>query len=276
MPLSVEDFFEDILGKAQFGLGIDTETLAQKAGVEKSQVQRLRKGDLDEDALLKVAPLLNLHPESLLASAKKTWYPQQPNLPEITTFSSHYGDMIVNAYLYQAPGTSQAVLFDTGTDATTILNHIQQNDLTLEGICLTHSHPDHIAELQTILKATNQPPAWIHQDEQVPGATPISENWSFMLTQGCNILARKTNGHSPAGITYLIEHSSRSHPIAVVGDAMFAGSMGGGRFNYEQALSTNRSQILTLPDDTPILPGHGPISTVGQEKAHNPFFPEFK
>ena len=276
MALGIEDFFEDILGKAQYGLGIDTETLAEKSGVERSIIQKLRKGEFDEEALLKVAPHLNLHPESLLESARKSWYPDQPEINELTTFSSHYGDMVVNAYLYQAPETNLAVLFDTGTDAGPILKHIQENNLQLEGICLTHAHPDHIAELQTVLKKTNQPPAWIHQEELVDGATPISENWSFMLTRGCNILARKTNGHSPAGLTYLIEHSSRTCPIAIVGDAIFAGSMGGGRFDYNQALSTNRSHILTLPDDTPICPGHGPISTVGQEKAHNPFFPEFK
>ena len=276
MPLSIEDFFEDILGKAQYGLRIDTETLAQKAGVERSTVQQLRKGVLDEAALLKVAPILNLHPESLLESAQKSWYPEQPEVPGLTTFSSSYEDMIVNAYLYQPPGTSLAVLFDTGTDAAPILKHIQDNDLQLEGICLTHSHPDHIAELATIQKATNSPPTWIHSNELVEGATPISENWSFMLSQGCNIVARKTNGHSPAGLTYLIKHSRLPTPIAIVGDAMFAGSMGGGRFDYDQALSTNRTEILTLPDDTPICPGHGPLSTVGQEKAHNPFFPEFK
>jgi hydroxyacylglutathione hydrolase len=276
MALGIEDFFEDILGKAQYGLGIDTETLAEKSGVEKSRIQKLRKGELDENALLKVAPHLNLHPESLLESARKSWYPDQPDLPEITTFSSHYGDMVVNAYLYQAPGTNLCVLFDTGTDASPILKHLRKKNLQLEGICLTHSHPDHIAELQTIRKQTNQPPAWIHLEELVDGATPISENWSFMLSQGCTISARKTNGHSQAGLTYLIEHPHRSFPIAIVGDAMFAGSMGGGRFDYNQALATNRSQILTLPDDTPICPGHGPISTVGQEKAHNPFFPEFK
>ncbi len=65
-------------------------------------------------------------------------------------------------------------------------------------------------------------------------------------------------------------------PIAVVGDAMFAGSMGGGMVSFSEALKNNREKILTLSDQTVLCPGHGPLTTVGQEKVHNPFFPEFK
>ena len=65
-------------------------------------------------------------------------------------------------------------------------------------------------------------------------------------------------------------------PVAIVGDALFAGSMGGGMVSYEDALQNNREKILTLSDDTVLCPGHGPLSTVSQEKSHNPFFPEFK
>ena len=64
-------------------------------------------------------------------------------------------------------------------------------------------------------------------------------------------------------------------PIAIVGDAIFAGSMGGGMISYEDALRTNREKIMTLPDDTVLCPGHGPLTTVGREKKNNPFFPEF-
>ena len=63
--------------------------------------------------------------------------------------------------------------------------------------------------------------------------------------------------------------------IAIVGDAIFAGSMGGGMVSYEDALMTNREKIMTLPDETILCPGHGPITTVGEEKKYNPFFPEF-
>jgi glyoxylase-like metal-dependent hydrolase (beta-lactamase superfamily II) len=64
--------------------------------------------------------------------------------------------------------------------------------------------------------------------------------------------------------------------VAVVGDALFAGSMGGGMVSYEEALRTNRAGIFTLADETIVGPGHGPLTTVGEEKLHNPFFPEYQ
>jgi len=63
--------------------------------------------------------------------------------------------------------------------------------------------------------------------------------------------------------------------IAIVGDAIFAGSMGGGMISYQDALRTNREKIMTLPDDSILCSGHGPMTTVGEEKKNNPFFPEY-
>ena len=65
-------------------------------------------------------------------------------------------------------------------------------------------------------------------------------------------------------------------PVAMVGDAIFAGSMGGGMISYENALQTNREKILSLSNETIICPGHGPMTTVIEEKKNNPFFPEFR
>jgi len=81
---------------------------------------------------------------------------------------------------------------------------------------------------------------------------------------------RLTWGHSPGGMTYVV--IGLAHPIAIVGDSLFAGSMGGGNVSYHDALRNNLEKILTLSDDTIICPGHGPMTTVGEEKAHNPFF----
>jgi glyoxylase-like metal-dependent hydrolase (beta-lactamase superfamily II) len=64
-----------------------------------------------------------------------------------------------------------------------------------------------------------------------------------------------------------------ARPVAIVGDAIFAGSMGGGGISYADALRTNREEILSLSDDTIVCPGHGPMTTVGEEKRNNPFFP---
>ena len=61
-------------------------------------------------------------------------------------------------------------------------------------------------------------------------------------------------------------------PVAIVGDSLFAGSMGGGNVSYEDAVRNNLEKILTLPNDTILCPGHGPMTTVAEEKKHNAFF----
>jgi len=80
------------------------------------------------------------------------------------------------------------------------------------------------------------------------------------------------------GLTMVCSFTTGSQQAVqgIVGDALFAGSMGGGLVSYDEALRTNRSGIFTFPDDTIICPGHGPLTTVGEEKQHNPFFPEFQ
>jgi glyoxylase-like metal-dependent hydrolase (beta-lactamase superfamily II) len=64
--------------------------------------------------------------------------------------------------------------------------------------------------------------------------------------------------------------------VLIVGDAVFASSMGGGMVSFSDALRTNRSAIFTQTDETIVCPGHGPMSTVGEEKQNNPFYPEFQ
>ena len=71
-------------------------------------------------------------------------------------------------------------------------------------------------------------------------------------------------------MTFVVEGLAR--PLAIVGDSMFAASMGGGGVSYADALENNRAKILTLPAETIICPGHGPLTTVGKEKRENPFF----
>jgi glyoxylase-like metal-dependent hydrolase (beta-lactamase superfamily II) len=71
-------------------------------------------------------------------------------------------------------------------------------------------------------------------------------------------------------VSYVI--TGLAKPLVIVGDAIFAGSMGGGMVSYAEALETGRAALMTLPDETVVCPGHGPLTTIGEEKHHNPFF----
>jgi glyoxylase-like metal-dependent hydrolase (beta-lactamase superfamily II) len=150
-----------------------------------------------------------------------------------------------------------------------MLEAIAEHQLSVEAILLTHSHGDHVLELDRLKEKTGAP-AWIGEKEPLEGAETFAVGRTFRIGN-LDVGTRSTWGHSAGGITYVVRGLSRT--IAVVGDAIFAGSMGGGAVSYDAAITTNRENILTLPEETVICPGHGPLTTVGEQKRVNPFFP---
>jgi len=273
--IPIEDFFEDILGKAMRGLDIQAQQLAENSGVPQKTIQNLMEGQLsDENSLRSLASALKLDPDALLISANKEWFPRPVDLDGQRQFNTPWHDMLVNAFLVWDPATRIAAAFDTGTNASEILSTAQSLSLKIESIFITHTHGDHIADLETLLNGCDSATSiYANRLESLPGAVEFDEGTSFAIGN-LRVNTFTTSGHSIGGTTYFIE--GLAQPLAIVGDAMFAGSMGGGQISFTDALENNRNKILTLPDNTILCPGHGPMSTVGEEKAHNPFFPEFK
>jgi hydroxyacylglutathione hydrolase len=267
--IPLEDNAADIIGKAQRGLRISDSELTKKAGVSPQIIRKLRDGDFDESALLSVAPVLGLDRRSLGEIAKGKWRPKKIESSDgLAQFTTDYNGMAVNAYLVWDPATRVAAAFDTGADSREILRFAQHHNLDVQLILLTHAHPDHVADLPALREETGAD-VFTPARELVPGAEPIEEGKQFRLGN-LRIDTRLTWGHSPGGMTYVV--TGLAHPIAIVGDSLFAGSMGGGNVSYRDALQNNLEKILTLPDATIICPGHGPMTTVGEEKRHNPFF----
>jgi hydroxyacylglutathione hydrolase len=270
--IPLEDNFNDIVGKAQRGLKLTDEGLASRAGVPAQAIARIKGGEVDEAALRKIAPLLNLAADALVQSAKKEWYPPALQVNGLAQFNTPYEDMTVNCYLAWDPKSKEAVAFDTGADSSSMLKLAKERGLTIKLVLLTHTHPDHIADLPRLKKDTGAP-AYVSSLEPTSGAATFSPGKTFQLG-AIKIETQQTSGHSKGGITYVLNGLER--PVAVVGDALFAGSMGGGMISWDDALTNNRKHIFSLPDDTVICPGHGPLTTVREEKRHNPFYPEFK
>jgi hydroxyacylglutathione hydrolase len=271
--IPLEDSFTDIIGKARRGLKLtDDQQLANRAGLAAADVARVTAGGVDESALGKLAPVLNLGARALIDSAAKKWSPAAQQLEGLEQFNTPYEDMTVNAYLVWDPKSREAAAFDTGATCQPMLDFARSNNLSIKLVLLTHTHPDHIADLAKITAATGAK-AYVGELEPNPGAEPFPEGRMFKLGN-LKIETRLTTGHCVGGITYVI--SGLARPVAVVGDAIFAGSMGGGGISYTDALSNNRKKIFTLPDDAVLCPGHGPLTTVGEEKGHNPFYPEFQ
>ena len=267
--IPLEDNAADIIGKAQRGLGISDSELAKKARVSGQTIRKLRAGDIDESALLSVAPVLGLDGRVLGEIARGEWRPKKiESLDGLSQFTTDYNGMAVNAYLVWDPATSVAAVFDTGADSREMVRYANHHKLNVQLILLTHAHPDHVADLPALREETGAD-VFTPAREPVPGAEPIDEEKKFRLGN-LHVDTRLTWGHSPGGMTYVV--TGLAHPIAIVGDSLFAGSMGGGNVSYRDALQNNLEKILTLPDETIICPGHGPITTVGEEKQHNPFF----
>ena len=267
--IPLEDNVADIIGKAQRGLRISDTELAEKARVSSQKIRALRGGEFDELTLLRIAGLLGLAARPLYELAKGEWRPQKIDEPEgVAQFNTHYHGMAVNAYLVWDPRSRAAAAFDTGGDCSEMVRFANRHKLNVQLILLTHAHADHIADLPRLREETGGD-VFAPAREPVPGAELIEEGRRFRLGN-LKIDTRLTSGHSQGGMTYVV--TGLIHPVAVVGDSLFAGSMGGGNVSYNDALRNNLEKILTLPDETIICPGHGPMTTVGEEKVHNPFF----
>lgn len=265
----LEDDFTDVLKKAQHGLSLKDRELSLQSGVPEETLRALRKGTLDEPALRAVAPALRLHPQALVDLALGRYHPQIHQKPVgLAQFTSAYRDMRVNAWIIWDPRSRQALIFDTGTDARALSSFLRHSSLHPVAIYITHNHADHIACLPE-LRATWPVPVRCPTREPVDAAERIGPDHTFTCGT-LQLSARLTYGHSVGGMSYVIEGLSRR--LVVVGDALFAGSMGGGRESYADALRTTREAIFSLPDDTLVCPGHGPLTLVGLERKHNPFF----
>ena len=269
MSIPLEDNFGDIVGKAQRGLDLSDSALASGAGLPVDALQRLRAGHFDPAAARLFARALGLNPRALVEIGQSAYAPAAIGPFEgLAQFNTVFDDMTVNAYLLWDPTTRDAAAFDTGGDCTAMIEQLHSLDLTLRFIFLTHTHGDHIFDLDRLRDHTGAP-AFVSSREPLPGAESIEAGREFSVGF-LRVGTRLTWGHSRGGITYVV--SGLRRPVAVVGDALFAGSMGGGAVSYAEALNTTREQIFSLPGDTILCPGHGPMTSVAEEKEHNPFF----
>jgi glyoxylase-like metal-dependent hydrolase (beta-lactamase superfamily II) len=267
--IPLEDNVSDIIGKAQRGLRISDTELAERARVSSQKIRELRRGKFDELTLLSIAGVLGLAARPLYELAKGEWRPKKIDERDgVAQFNTRYHNMAVNAYLAWDPSSRAAAAFDTGADCGEMVRFANDHELEVQLILLTHAHSDHVADLPRFREETGAN-VFTSAREPVPGAEPIEQGKRFRLGN-LKIDTRLTWGHSHGGMTYVVTGLSR--PVAIVGDSLFAGSMGGGNVSYQDALRNNLEKILTLPDETIICPGHGPMTTVGEEKVHNPFF----
>ena len=276
MSIPLEDNVSDIIGKAQRGLGLSDADLAAKVGVDVAGLDAVKQvKSVDFAQVDKLAKALGLGPRALVAMAEGKYTPTV-TLPKTGFFQANttYGDIKVNSYLVWDAETGLAATFDTGADCTPLVEEIKNRDLTLQDIYLTHTHVDHVVELDRLLeKVGGSIGVHVNEAEALDKAALFKPGVTFSLGR-LHIETRDTSGHSAGGTTYHIHGLDR--PVAIVGDALFAGSVGGVKADYKASLKKIADNILSAQDGTILAPGHGPLTTVVQEKTSNPFFPGFR
>ena len=190
--------------------------------------------------------------------------------------------------------THEAVVVDPGDNIPEILSRLQKHGLTLRQIVVTHAHIDHVGGAALLRKSTGAPVVMNQQDLGLLSMMEMQAGWLGVptpqvappdasaedgLTIGLATLPAQvlhTPGHTPGSICLLFP----DHHLLLAGDTLFAGSIGrtdlpGG--DGQQILRSLRERLLVLPDSTHVVPGHGPETTIGEERQSNPFLqPKFR
>jgi glyoxylase-like metal-dependent hydrolase (beta-lactamase superfamily II) len=201
------------------------------------------------------------------------------------------GMMQTNCYLLGDPVTRQAAVIDPGGDGHRIADRLRELDLELAMILNTHGHFDHVLDAW-LLKQELGGDVFLHADDQVIledrsvglvaplAATSKSPRGSVdhWLREGdrlqigsLQLEVLETPGHTPGHVSFYLAAAS----AIFVGDTLFAGSIGRTDFpggSYEELIRSVKTKIFPLDEATVVLPGHGPETTVGEEKRSNPFF----
>jgi hydroxyacylglutathione hydrolase len=273
--MNLEDHLGDIVRKARAMSAVSAAAAAKAAELTETELAELEdSGQAPRKANLHaLAQSVGLHPGKLEAISKG-WLPAAKDLGvwrELRWLTSTDGSMAVNSFLIWDEVSREAALFDTGWDAEPATRILTENQLQLRHVFVTHTHEDHIAALGELRRTF--PKARLHSSSKSAPVDQRNRPNDFIHLGSLRITHRDTPGHAEDGTTYVVGTWPEDAPhVAIVGDAIFAGSMGRGNQSWELARQKVREQILSLPPETLLCPGHGPLTTVAEEKANNPFF----
>jgi glyoxylase-like metal-dependent hydrolase (beta-lactamase superfamily II) len=196
-----------------------------------------------------------------------------------------------NGFVLGCPRTKQGILIDPGDEVDDLLDAVSRHGLTIVSILLTHAHLDHVTGVDAAKRAFGAP-VYLHKDDQflydaapqqgamfgihVDQPPPIDRHYVDGETLGFGdfrVDVHHTPGHCPGGVCLAIGPVDGAKTL-FVGDTLFAGSIGrtdlpGG--DYDTLIRSIRGVLFAFPDETLVYSGHGPVTTIGQEKRTNPF-----
>jgi hydroxyacylglutathione hydrolase len=182
------------------------------------------------------------------------------------------GWLSTNCYVVSCEETKEAAVIDPGMESEKeteqILEYIKQNGFKIKYIINTHGHPDHVIGNEAIKEATGAP-ILIHQStiEKLNADRKLHEG-DVLHVGNVKLVVLHTPGHTPDGISLLADNA------VFTGDTLFAGSVGRTDFlggSYADLMQSIKTKLMCLPDSFTVYCGHGPATTIGDEKMYNPF-----
>jgi hydroxyacylglutathione hydrolase len=273
--LPLEDTFGDIVKKAMRGTGVSNAQLAGATGIPAVTIAQWLndEGAANDDQARAVARVLHLDGGKLADSAAQRWHPPLIDLADVRRHAQEPHPS--NGYVFFLEGGRRAALVDPAGIPQNLLALLRDGHYHLQYILVTHKHPDHCDATADVARAYPQAQIVMHAldvhaiGSLAKGALLVRDGEALPFGDEAAIRMLHTPGHTDGSVAYLFEGTLFS------GDTLFAASVGGAygdKSTYADILNSVRSKLFTLPDDTVVMPGHGPPSRIGLEKHHNPFF----
>ena len=274
--IPLEDEVGDVLEKALRRSGMSEESLALKTGISASRIRDAidYRPDLSAEELQVLAKELGLNEVGLCAlGAGRYPVPDFGGLPFcVWPLRMRYGIGVVNAYLVGECGSSSAMLFDTGSGIDGLDLVWPKQIRRVEAVFVTHVEPEHAGGLCDVVKRFDIEEAFIPAGARARCGRAIHEGDRVSVGR-FDVRAYLTPGHCSAHACYRVGRAGQSEgrSLLVAGDLVFAGSAGGAYFSHDELQAQMRRVLSAVPADTVLAPGHGPMTTTGNELRYNPF-----
>lgn len=277
MPEELEDEFGDIIKKARAGLGLNPDAVAHETSIAVDDIIHMETYKLkpSSEQVRVIASALDLDGDRLQSIADGSWHPQPRQLDKMDRVVLErvrvpIGAYSSNCYILGSETTKDGVVIDPGGAVGVILDTLKRKGLTLTYVLVTHGHNDHIGGLSELVRLFPRLSIVVSPTERVHGPdVKHPEDGEEFEIGDMHFKTLATPGHTGGSYCYLLDGA-----FCFVGDTLFAGSVGGTSGipeMFRQELESIKTKLCSLPDSTVLFPGHGPATTVGEEKRHNPF-----